>query len=75
MRPHAIIQLLMAKKRKTVGQMLAELRWASASKKDKTEAARNRASGRWARWRAANKKPPKPGDEKFVDLSSARSGR
>ncbi|HTB10925.1 MAG TPA: hypothetical protein VK752_05115 [Bryobacteraceae bacterium] len=54
-----------AKKNRTA-QALAAMRWSSATQDDKTDAARNRALGRWARWRKTNKKPPKPGDEKFT---------
>jgi hypothetical protein len=58
----------MAKKKPSVGQLLADMRWKSATPQDKAEAARHRALGRWARWRAEHGKPPKPGDEKFVEL-------
>jgi hypothetical protein len=57
------------KAKESIGAQLVNLRWKNASAADKSEAARNRAQGKWARWRASNGKPPKPGDEKFVDLS------
>jgi len=58
----------MAKKKQSLGSQLVAIRYANMSSAERKEAARNAAAGRWARWRAANKKPPKPGDEKFVDL-------
>ena len=62
----------MAKKAKeSVGAQLVKMRWQKASAADKSEAARVRAQGKWARWRKANGQPPKPGDEKFVDVSAA----
>jgi septal ring factor EnvC (AmiA/AmiB activator) len=65
----------MAKKKASLGSQLASARWAAATSKEKAEAARHRAQARWARWRAENGQPPKPGDEKFVDISKPKRAR
>ena len=58
--------ILMAKKKKSIGSQLVAIRYANMTAAQRKEAASNAAAARWAHWRKANKKPPKPGDEKFT---------
>jgi len=54
------------KKKKSIGSQLVAIRYANMTAQQRKDAARNAAAGRWALWRKNHKKPPKPGDEKFI---------